>query len=62
MDLSKYSIPLSELPKQTKKTLDKEIKISVDQPISAVKFMLRMKFTSTKRSYLMPQGLISSNR
>ena len=28
MDLSKYSIPLSELPEQTKKTLDKEIKIS----------------------------------
>ena len=27
MDLSKYSIPLSELPEQTK-TLDKEIKIS----------------------------------
>ena len=28
MDLSKYSIPLFELPEQTKKTLDKEIKIS----------------------------------
>ena len=28
MDLSKYRIPLSELPKQTKKILDKEIKIS----------------------------------
>ena len=28
MDLSKYRIPLSELTKQTKKILDKEIKIS----------------------------------